>query len=106
MDKLKRVIEKKFKTTYIGSVYAIEKAFNVIWDKNAQQYIPGPPLTENDGEFTGILTPELLRLFTEIRDEILDLGNSQCRNLKNELDEYFEIKPKTYHTEFRIATGE
>lgn len=95
-DKLKNIIEKKFRTTYIGAIYAIEKSFNIVWDKQKQSYI-----SNNNN------VPEsILDLFTDIRDEILDIGNSQCRNLKNELDEYFEITPKTYNTNFRIAIEE
>ena len=98
------LIEKKFRTTYIGAIYAMEKAFNIVWNKNAQKYAEGPVIEKKDwdGEYTGELSPELLNLFGEIRDEILDIGNNQCRNLKNELDEYFEFTPRIYHTEFRI----
>lgn len=102
--RINSIIEKKFRTTYIGAIYAIEKAFNVKWDKAKQVYVEGEEIKKEDwdGEFTGQLTPELLNLFGEIRDEILDIGNNQCRNLKNELDEYFEFTPRIYHTEFRI----
>lgn len=99
--KLRNIIDKKFRTTYIGAIYAIEKAFGISWNKEINSYIPN-----NEVESYAGLTDELLDMFADIRDEVLDLGNAQCRNLKSELSEYFEISPKIYHTQFRVAIEE
>ena len=100
-SKLRNVIDKKFRTTYIGAIYAIEKNFGIIWDKNENSYI-----RNQEVEGYGELTNELMDRFADIRDEILDIGNNQCRNLKAELDEYFDIKPRIFTTNFRIAIEE
>jgi len=95
-SKLRNIIERKFKTTYIGAIYAIEKAFGIVWDKELDSYV----------KKEGTIDDETLDLFADIRDEILDIGNAQCRNLKSELAEYFEIQPRIYRTNFRIAIEE
>lgn len=100
-SKFKNIVDKKFRTTYIGSIYAIEKAFGIKWDKELDSYIKNPEV-----ESYPDLTDEMLDVFADIRDEILDIGNDQCRKLKGELFEYFEIEPKIYRTQFRVATGE
>jgi hypothetical protein len=99
--KLKTIIDKKFRTTYIGAIYAIEKAFGVIWNKELNSYV-----RNNEVEGYSDLDDDLLDRFADIRDEVLDIGNAQCRNLKAELDEYFEIKPRIFTTNFRIAIEE
>lgn len=96
-SKLRNIVDKKFRTTYIGAIYAIEKTFGVIWDKEMDSYVKNKEV-----ESYPDLNNEMLDLFADIRDEILDIGNHQCRNLKSELDEYFEIKPRIFRTNFRI----
>lgn len=99
--KLRTIIDKKFRTTYIGAIYSIEKAFGIVWNKEMDTYVKNLD-TGNSIE----LTDEVMDRFADIRDEVLDIGNAQCRNLKAELDEYFEIKPRIFTTNFRIAIEE
>ena len=93
-EKLKNVIEKKIKTIMIGAVYAIEQEFGLEWDKANREYVK----TNNQHNISN----ELVEAIQQIRDDILDLGNDQLRALKNEIDEYFDVKPRIYHTEFRV----
>lgn len=91
-EKLKSIVEKKLKTTMIGAVYAIEQEFGIIWDKKNGYQDP-----------SGAVPKELLDKLTDVRDSILDLGNNQIRMIKTEIEEYFEIKQRIYHTEFKVV---
>lgn len=98
-EKLKNIIHKKFTTSMIGGAFALEKRFGVVWDKENKQYVPS-----EDSNYP--LNDDLLDLLSDIRDEILDIGNRELRNLKSEIDEYFEVSQRVYRTNFRIAIEE
>lgn len=84
--RLKTNAEKKMKTTFIGAIDSIEKKFGHLWGRGKTQLSPSE---RNWAE-----------LWEELRKEILDKGNNQLRNLKNEIDEY-EVEWQKYHYEFR-----
>ena len=63
--RLSSLIESKIKTTMIGAISDIEKMM-------------GDFIKTEDGE----------RIFTELRESILDRGNYQIRSMKDELESY------------------
>lgn len=82
-DRLSKILKKKVVTTMIGSLSSIEKNFGFLW-------------TNNEGE----LTPEqktMYDIYQETRQEILDKGNTQAKNIDAELSQY-DIKWLKYNT--------
>jgi len=76
-DKLIDSCESKIKTTMIGAIAAMEKQLG--------------HLMENDS---------IREKFLDIRETILDQGNSQIRKMKDELENY-EVEWLKYRIEFR-----
>lgn len=66
-NRLLKIAKKKIQTTMIGALSAIEKHFEDL-------------LAKDD--------PKINHMFEELRSEILDRGNTQIRNLENELNHY------------------
>lgn len=83
--KLKKNVEKKMKTTFIGAIDKIEKKFGHLWAKNQKD------LNSSERLWRG--------LWEELRKEILDQGNNQLRAALSEIDEY-QIEWNKYHIEF------
>ena len=69
--RLKKIAAKKIQTTMIGALDIIEKRFGFLWDSD---------------EFED--SAELKSIYNKARQEILDKGNNQIRNLETELDQY------------------
>ena len=70
-DRLSRIATTKIKTTMIGALASIESHFSFLWE--------------------GEVSPEKVKIkeiYEIIRQEILDNGNNQIRNLKAEFDQY------------------
>jgi hypothetical protein len=65
-ERLKKIAEKKIKTTMIGALDSIEKHLGFLW--------------ENDEKLRGE--------YEIVRQEILDRGHNQIRNLVTELEQY------------------
>ncbi len=81
-------IEKKFKTTMIGSLASFEKYFGELWGHGAEE-----------------LTPEELRfreLWEQARTEILNNGNSQLRIAQEEIAQY-SMTWNRYHIDFLVT---
>jgi len=73
-ERLSKIATKKVQTTMIGALSSIEKHFNFLWESE-----------------DGILTEEQIQmknLYDIVRQEILDTGNNQIRNLQTELENY------------------
>jgi hypothetical protein len=73
-DRLSKILKKKVTTTMIGSLSSIEKHFGFLWE--------GDP---ND------MTPEqktMYEIYQKTRQEILDKGNAQAKNVDAELSQY------------------
>lgn len=68
--RLKKIAGKKIQTTMIGALDVIERHLGFLW--------------ENDDEDS----LELRQIYSDIRQEILDRGNKQIRNLESEIDQY------------------
>lgn len=77
-ERLKKIARKKIQTTMIGALDTIEKHFGFLWDDDSQQ------------------SKQLREIYANVRQEILDRGNDQIRNLDNELNQY-DIEWLRYH---------
>ena len=89
-DRLSKILKKKVETTMIGALSSIEKHFGFLW------------LT--DGE----LSPEqkvMYEIYQKVREEVLDKGNSQARNIDAELNQY-DVKWLRYNTKIPVRTRE
>ena len=86
-DRLKAAVQKRIKTTMIGSISSIEKIFGDLWG--------------HECEFRTAEQEELYQVFVELRTEILDNGNLQIRSFENDLQAY-EVEWTGYHLEIPI----
>lgn len=75
-NKLRALIEKKFKTTFIGALSQFEEVFGYLWGHHAQN----SELSDNQLKFK--------KLYERVRNNVLNNGNTQLRALLNELDQY------------------
>jgi hypothetical protein len=87
-NKLKSNVGTRIKTTMIGSISNIEKVFGYLWCHECESRTP-----EEE---------EFYRLFTELRNKILDDGNFQIRSFENDLQAY-DIEWIGYHLEIPLA---
>jgi len=74
-DRLSKILKKKVETTMIGALSSIEAHFGFLWQ------------VEN-GEET---TPEkkvMYEIYQKVREEVLNKGNTQARNVDAELNQY------------------
>jgi hypothetical protein len=87
-ERLKKISQTKIKTTMIGALSAFEKGFGFLMG------------LDEDGNSTGkSLSPEeqhMRDVYEQVRNEVLDLGNNQIRNLFTEL-ELYDVKWNRYH---------
>jgi len=87
-DNLKRLVEKRIRTTMIGALACVEEKFGQFWK------------TENNEKMTAEQA-SLYQLFQEIRSVILDNGNNQIRLLDKDIDN-FNVEAKKYHIQFKV----
>jgi len=73
-ERLSKVLKKKIETTMIGALSSIEEHFGFLWKDDSEELTPE--------------RQEMKRLFTLVRSEILDKGNTQARNIDAELSQY------------------
>jgi transcription termination factor Rho len=69
-DRLKKIFRKKIQTTMIGALDTIEKNLGFLWEDDTQQ------------------SKQLKEIYDVVRQEILDRGNDQMRNMDAELNQY------------------
>ena len=69
-ERLKKIAHKKIQTTMIGALDTVEKHLGFLWEDSSQQGV------------------QLREIYNTVRQEILDRGNDQIRNLDNELNQY------------------
>lgn len=84
--RLLKIASTKIRTTMIGALDSIEKKLESLWLSD------GKPT--NDQLI-------LKKLYDEIRQEILDRGNTQIRNLENEFEQY-DVEWKRYKLQLPI----
>lgn len=78
-ERLKKIATKKIQTTMIGALDSIEKHLSFLWEENS----------------------ELRETYEIVRQEILDRGNDQIRNLMSELDMY-DIEWLRYNLQIKV----
>lgn len=88
-DRLSKILKKKVETTMIGALSSMEDHFSFLW-------------LSREGE----LSPEqriMYEIFQKVRSEILDKGNTQCRNVDAELAQY-DVKWLRYQATLPVYT--
>lgn len=92
-SKLASNMKTKIKTTMIGAIASMEDHFGELW---------------GEGKDEIDLTEEQLRMrdvFEELREEILDKGNQQIRNVDAEMNQY-DIVWERYNVHFVLEPYE
>ena len=87
-DRLSKILRKKVETTMIGALSSMEKHLGFLWTSE------------------GDLTPEqktMYDIYQKVREEVLDKGNSQARNVDAELNQY-EVKWLRYTSTIPLKT--
>lgn len=69
-ERLKKIARKKIQTTMIGALDSVEKRLGFLWEGDSKQ------------------SKQLREIYNVVRQEILDRGNDQIRNLDTEIDQY------------------
>ncbi len=77
-ERLKKIARKKIQTTMIGALDTVEQNLGFLWEGDTQQ------------------AKQLKEIYDVVRQEILDRGNDQIRNLDNELNQY-DVEWLRYH---------
>ena len=90
-DRLSKILKKKVITTMIGSLSSIEKHFGFLWEGNPED------LTDEQRM--------MYDLYQKTRQEILDKGNAQAKNVDAELAQY-DIKWLRYSTVIPVRKEE
>lgn len=73
-ENLSRNVKKRIQTTMIGAIASIEEYFGKFWGKDLDDPSPSQE--------------KFREIFENLRDEILDKGNSQIRNVDADLAKY------------------
>lgn len=74
-DRLSKILKKKVETTMIGALSSIENHFGFLWEVDIDEV----PTAEKK---------LMYELYQKIREEVLNKGNSQARNIDAELSQY------------------
>jgi transcription termination factor Rho len=77
-ERLKKISRKKIQTTMIGALDTIEKHLGFLWEDDSRQ------------------SKQLRDIYETVRQEILDRGNDQIRNLDSEINQY-DVEWLRYH---------
>ena len=100
-EKLVNLVGKRIMTTMIGSISVVEKTFGLVWNKEQNYY----DMLDNEGRKKDKLTEveeDFLDRFGEVREKILNYGNNQKRGAIHEIDEYYNVEPRMYHTVLQV----
>jgi hypothetical protein len=74
-DRLSKILKKKVETTMIGALSSIESHFGFLWEVEKGESV----------------TPEkkiMYEIYQKVREEVLNKGNTQARNIDAELSQY------------------
>jgi transcription termination factor Rho len=82
-DRLEKIATTKVRTTMIGALETIEQHFGFLWEED------------------GAEAQMMREIYDKIRNEILDRGNNQIRNLATEIAQY-EVEWKRYHMQLPV----
>lgn len=83
-DKIRQQIEKRIKTTMIGALDKVEQNFGHLWG-----HFKEGPLTAQEEEFA--------ELWDYTRNQILNQGNNQIRNIKEDFAKARDFNTKYYY---------
>jgi len=90
-ERLSKILKKKVITTMIGSLSSLEKHFGFLWQGDPDE-----------------LSPEqkaMYEIYQKTRQEILDKGNSQAKNIDAELSQY-QVKWLRYNMTIPVKSEE
>lgn len=93
-ERLKKIVSQKIRTTMIGALSTIEKKFGFLWLQSV-----------DDDSKIGEKRLAMQKLYEETREEILDNGNNQIRNIITEIDQY-EVEWQRYTLNLPIKSKE
>jgi len=74
-DRLSKILKKKVETTMIGALSSIENHFGFLWEVDKDEV----PTAEKK---------LMYELYQKVREEVLNKGNAQARNIDAELSQY------------------
>jgi hypothetical protein len=92
-EKLARIIKKKFETCFIGSINSVEDVLGELWGRDLDR-------SQRTSEQV-----RMLKIWLQLRSEILDKGNAQLRGAIKELEDY-DIDYRGKRTTFIIGDDE
>ena len=95
MERLRFYVEKRLQTTMIGALSKFEDNFGYLWGHNV----------ENEED----LTPEQVEFYDmweRTRNQILNQGNNQIRNLKEDFSKWGHLCLTKYSYTFRCDPEE
>jgi hypothetical protein len=90
-DRLRFCVERRIQTTMIGALARIEQNLGFLWGHNKDE---STPLTSQEEEFADI--------WEYLRNDILNYGNKQIRQLKDDFHKYGDVFRNSYHYKFHI----
>jgi hypothetical protein len=90
LDRLRFHVEKRLQTTMIGSLSKFEDTFGFLWGHNVENE---EDLTTDQIEFADI--------WETTRNQILNQGNAQIRNIKEDFYKYGGLFRQTYNYNFK-----
>ena len=88
-ERLKKIASKKIQTTMIGALDSIEKHLGFLWEEDEE----------------GKCNAGLRETYEIVRQEILDRGNDQIRNLSTELEQY-DVEWLRYQLKLQVKSRE
>jgi hypothetical protein len=74
-DRLAKILKKKVETTMIGALSSIESHFGFLWEVEK-------------GETLTAEKKIMYEIYQKVREEVLNKGNTQARNIDAELSQY------------------
>jgi len=88
-ERLMNLIQKRFKTTFVGAISAFEEAFGEKWGDRL------PESELNDEEYHN------RKIWENVRNDIFNKGNNQMRAALSELEEY-TVNKNDYVTNLKM----
>jgi len=88
-ESLRFYVEKRIQTTMIGALARIENTFGYLWGQDKQG-----ELTREEEEFADA--------WDFLRNDILNYGNKQIRQVKEDFHKYGGLFKNTYNYTFKV----
>lgn len=88
-ERLRFFMEKRIQTTMIGALARIEKTFGDLWGQNKEGN-----LTEEEENFAD--------MWDYLRNDILNYGNNQIRQVKEDFHKYGGLFKNQYRYTFNV----